>query len=98
MPQVQFKDAVKHNGMSYRQNERVTLPEPTAARLVALGVAELPGGRRGSPGFEAAVDAFRSAQAKKVRPTVPKATREKVAAEKRDFFRRAGWLETATQF
>jgi hypothetical protein len=96
---VQFKSAVKHNGREYRQNARVALPEPTAARLVAMNVVELVRGSKVPEGFASMVDVFRSieAKAKKARPPVSPAVREKAEAEKRAFFRRFPWLETATQ-
>jgi hypothetical protein len=99
MPLVQFKSATKYDGKPYRQNERHSCSEARAARLVAMNAAELVHGQTVSAGFNTMVETIRTVRSDlaKARPPVPKAIREKAAAEKCAFFRRFPWLETATQ-
>jgi hypothetical protein len=98
MPLVQFKGPTKYAGKCYPQNERVDFTEAIAARLVALRVAELIGGRKGSPGFESMVEAFRSADAKKAPPPSKEAS-AKADSELAEFRKRQNLgPRTATQF
>ncbi len=87
MPLMQFKAATKHNGKTYRMNERVSFPEPSAARLVAMHVAEVVRGQKVSADFASMIQIFRSA-ASKDRPPASKAIREKADAERREVIER----------
>lgn len=97
---VQFKGPTKYSGRTYRQNERVSFPEPTAARLVSLHVAVVVRGERLSDDFAAMVEMFRSAELRK-NPPPSKEARAKAwanAAPEMERFAEQRGPRHATQF